>query len=214
MDRVLIVEDDADINVALQEVLRQEGFDVVGVMTGQAGLAEAARRRPDLILLDQMLPDIDGLEVCRLLRKAPETRDVPIMFLTARTGEEARIKGLSTGADDYVVKPFSLQELLLRIQALLRRSQSLPRIRLPAAWLHCREQFRVFDTYAQIHLDHGEWRECQELCHSILGRCEEALSPAERCLLYSRLARCAQKLGDTEAERTWKERAHAEAQMA
>jgi two-component system phosphate regulon response regulator PhoB len=214
MDRVLIVEDDADINAALQESLRLAGFDVAGALTGAAGLAEVERRRPDLILLDQMLPDLDGLEVCRLLRAAPRTARVPIIFLTARAGEEARVKGLASGADDYVVKPFSVRELVLRIQALLRRASSLPEIRLPPAWLHCREQFRVWDTYAKIHLDREEWRECQELCRSILGRCEEALSPAERCLLYSRLARCAQGLGDVQGERAWRERAQEQARSA
>jgi DNA-binding response OmpR family regulator len=214
MHRVLIVEDDADINTALAESLRLAGFDVVGTLTGTAGLAEARRRRPDIVLLDQMLPDIDGIEVCRRLREAPETRDLPIVFLTARSGEEARIKGLASGADDYVVKPFSVRELVLRIQGLLRRATTLPDIRLPAAWLHCREQFRVFDTYAKIHLERGEWRECQELCRSILSRCEEALSHAERCLLFTRLARCAESLGDAQEERAWRERAHAEARLA
>jgi DNA-binding response OmpR family regulator len=187
------------------------GFDVTGALTGGAALAEVERRCPDLMLLDQMLPDIDGLEVCRKLRAEARTERLPIIFLTARAGEEARVKGLASGADDYVVKPFSMQELVLRIQALLRRASSLPEIRLPPAWLHCREQFRVWDTYAKLHLERGEWRECQELCSSILARCEEALSAAERCLLYSRLASCAQHLGDTKAERLWYERAHAEA---
>jgi two-component system, OmpR family, phosphate regulon response regulator PhoB len=211
MERVLIVEDDADINAALQESLRLAGFDVEGVYTGTAALAEVERRLPSLVLLDQMLPDLDGLEVCRRLRAAPRTERVPIIFLTARAGEQARIKGLASGADDYVVKPFSMQELVLRIQGVLRRSSPLPEIRMPVAWLHCREQFRVWDTYAKIHLEREEWRECQELCRSILGRCEEALSPAERCLLYSRLARCAHGLGDTQAERAWRELAHAQA---
>jgi two-component system phosphate regulon response regulator PhoB len=214
MDRVLIVEDDLDINAALQESLRLAGFDVAGTYTGASALAEVERRLPDLVLLDQMLPDMDGLEVCRLLRAESRTQRIPIIFLTARTGEEARVKGLTSGADDYVVKPFSMRELVLRIQALLRRASSLPAIRLPAAWLHCREQFRVWDTYAKIHLEREEWRECQELCRSILGRCEEALSPAERCLLYSRLARCAQGLGDAQGERTWRELAHAQARSA
>src|SRR5262245_42951460 len=214
MARVLVVEDDADINTALSASLRLAGFDVVGTLTGNAGLQEAGRLRPDIVLLDQMLPDIDGLEVCRQLRASPDTRDLPIIFLTARSGEQARIQGLASGADDYVVKPFSTQELLLRIHALLRRASTLPNIHLPAAWLHCREQFRVFDTYAKLHLDRGEWRECQELCRSILARCEAALSPAERCLLFSRLASCAHSLGDAQEENVWRERAHAEARLA
>ena len=161
-----------------------------------------------------MLPDIDGVEICRRLRVAPRTKRIPIIFLTARTDEQARVRGLSAGADDYVVKPFSMQELVLRVRGLLRRSSSLPDIRLAPAWLHCREQFRVWDSYAKIHLERGEWQECLELCRSILHRCEHALSPAERCLLYSRLARCAQKLGDPKAERAWQELAHEQSRFA
>jgi DNA-binding response OmpR family regulator len=214
MYRVLIVEDDADINATLQESMRLAGYDAVGVLSGEEAFAEVERRCPDLILLDQMLPDIDGVEICRRLRVGPRTKRVPIIFLTARTEENARVRGLSAGADDYVVKPFSMQELILRVRALLRRSSSLPDIRLAPAWLHCREQFRVWDSYAKIHLERGEWQECQELCRSILHRCEHALSPAERCLLYTRLARCAQKLGDQKAERAWQELAHEQSRFA
>ena len=214
MYRVLIVEDDADINATLQEAMRFAGYDAVGRLTGEEAFAEVERRCPDLVLLDQMLPDIDGVEICRRLRVAPRTKRVPIIFLTARSDEQARVRGLSVGADDYVVKPFSMQELLLRVRGLLRRSSSLPEIRLAPAWLHCREQFRVWDSYAKIHLERGEWQECLELCRSILHRCEHALSPAERCLLYSRLARCAQKLGDEKAERAWQELAHEQSRFA
>jgi DNA-binding response OmpR family regulator len=214
MYRVLIVEDDADINATLQEAMRLAGYDAVGVLNGEDAFAEVERRSPDLVLLDQMLPDIDGVEICRRLRVAPRTKRVPIIFLTARTDEQARVRGLSAGADDYVIKPFSMQELVLRVRGLLRRSSSLPDIRLAPAWLHCREQFRVWDSYAKIHLERGEWQECLELCRSILHRCEHALSPAERCLLYSRLARCAQKLGDTKAERAWQELAHEQSRFA
>jgi DNA-binding response OmpR family regulator len=214
MYRVLIVEDDADINATLQEAMRLAGYDVAGALNGEDAFAEIERRCPDLVLLDQMLPDIDGIEICRRLRVGPRTKRIPIIFLTARTDEQARVRGLSAGADDYVVKPFSMQELILRVRGLLRRSSSLPDIRLAPAWLHCREQFRVWDSYAKIHLERGEWQECLELCRSILHRCEHALSPAERCLLYSRLARCAQKLGDTKAERAWQELAHEQSRFA
>jgi DNA-binding response OmpR family regulator len=214
MYRVLIVEDDADINATLQEAMRLAGYDVAGALNGEDAFAEIERRCPDLVLLDQMLPDIDGIEICRRLRVAPRTKRIPIIFLTARTDEQARVRGLSAGADDYVIKPFSMQELILRVRGLLRRSSSLPDIRLAPAWLHCREQFRVWDSYAKIHLERGEWQECLELCRSILHRCEHALSPAERCLLYSRLARCAQKLGDSKAERAWQELAHEQSRFA
>ncbi len=214
MHRVLIVEDDADINATLQEAMRLAGYDAAGALTGEAALTEVQRRCPDLVLLDQMLPDIDGVEICRRLRAAPRTKRVPVIFLTARTDERARVRGLTAGADDYVVKPFSMQELLLRVRGLLRRSSSLPDIRLAPAWLHCREEFRVWDSYAKIHLERSEWQECLELCRSILHRCEHALSPAERGLLYSRLASCAQNLGDQKAERAWQELAHEQSRFA
>ena len=214
MYRVLIVEDDADINATLAEALRVAGYDAVSAWTGEAALDEVERRCPDLVLLDQMLPDLDGLDICRRLRGAPRTKRVPIIFLTARAGEAARVRGLRAGADDYVVKPFSLQEVVLRVQGLLRRAFSLPEVRLAPAWLQCREQFRIWDSYAQIHLERGEWQECLELCRNILNRCEEALSPAERCLLYSRLARCSQRLGDEQSERAWQELAHEQARLA
>jgi DNA-binding response OmpR family regulator len=214
MYRVLIVEDDPDINATLQEALRLAGYETVGTLSGEAGIAEARRRSPDLVLLDQMLPDLDGVEVCRRLRASPRTRGVPIIFLTARAGEESRVRGLKAGADDYVVKPFSMEELILRVRGLLRRSSALPEVRLAPAWLQCREQFRVWDSYAKIHLERGEWQECLELCRSIVNRCDEALSPAERGLLYSRLATCAQKLGDPQGERAWQARAHEQSRSA
>jgi DNA-binding response OmpR family regulator len=214
MYRVLVVEDDADINAALQETLRLSGYDVVGALSGAETFAEVERRCPDLVLLDQMLPDLDGVEICRRLRAAPRTQRVPIIFLTARSEEAARVRALGAGGDDYVVKPFSMQELLLRVRGLLRRASSLPEIRMAPAWLQCREQFRVWDSYAKIHLERGEWQECQELCRSILNRCEGALSPAERCLLYSRLARCSQQLGDEKAERAWRDLAHEQSRFA
>jgi DNA-binding response OmpR family regulator len=214
MHRVLIVEDDADINATLEQALRLAGLDAIGVLTGAGALAEVDRRCPDLVLLDQMLPDVDGLDVCRRLRASPRTKRVPIIFLTARAGEDSRLTGLRAGADDYVVKPFSMQELVLRVRGLLRRAASLPEVRLAPAWLQCREQFRVWDGYARIHLERGEWQECLELCRSILNRCEDALSPGERCLLYGSLARCSQQLGDQKAERTWQELAHEQARFA
>ncbi len=117
-----MVDDDPDINEVVQEGLRSAGYDTVGALTGADALAEVERRIPDLVLLDQMLPDIDGAEVCRRLREAPRTRRVPIMFLSAMGGSEWRVRGLALGADDYVVKPFSMRELILRVGAVLRRA--------------------------------------------------------------------------------------------
>jgi DNA-binding response OmpR family regulator len=169
-------------------------------------LAEVSRHCPDLVLLDQMLPDLDGSEVCRRVRAAPASKRVPIIFLTARSGEEARVRGLALGADDYITKPFSMQELLLRIRAVLRRATPVE-VRLPPEWVRLREQFRVWNSYAEIHLERGEWRDCLELSRSILVSCKDALSVAERAHIYERLARCAQALGDEKGKRDWQEMA-------
>jgi two-component system phosphate regulon response regulator PhoB len=187
--RVLVVDDDVDINESLQQALRIAGYDVVGAMTGVEALAETARARPDLILLDQMLPDIDGIEICRRLRAAPETKRVPIVFLTARADEKARVRGLALGADDYVVKPFSMAELLLRIRAVLRRATPVE-LRLPPEWVRLRDQYRVWSSYAELHLVRGEWRDCLELSRNILNSCNDVLSPDERAQLDERIALC------------------------
>ena len=144
-----------------------------------------------------MLPDIDGAEVCRRLRRAPETKRVPIMFLSARAGQDARVGGLALGADDYVVKPFSMRELVLRVGAVLRRATPVE-MKLPPEWVRLRDQFRVWNRYAEIHLARGEWRDCLELSRSILHNCDGALGPDERGRIYERIARCAQELGDGE----------------
>ena len=116
--RVLVVEDDDDIAQVLQRSLRMEGYEVRLAPDGEAALTEAARFHPDLVVLDLGLPKLDGIEVARRLR---EHDDVPILMLTARDALEARVEGLDSGADDYLVKPFERQELLARLRALLRR---------------------------------------------------------------------------------------------
>jgi DNA-binding response OmpR family regulator len=208
MARVLVVDDDADIAAAVVEALRVGGYEADSAGTGTAALAACAAQRPDLVLLDQMLPDIDGLEVCRRLRMTPETSTVPVIFLTARTDEKSRVRGLAAGADDYVVKPFSTQELVLRIRAVLRRATPVE-MRLPPAWVRMRDQYRVWNGYAAIHLARKEWRDCLEVSQSILHNCEDALTSAERVQLLERLALCAQHLGDEEAGRTWRDLARA-----
>ncbi|MGW0932027.1 response regulator transcription factor [Streptomyces sp. NPDC002644] len=118
--RLLVVEDEPSIRTLLESTLRLTGYRVSSVGTGRAALSEVERLQPDLLLLDVMLPDLDGYEVTRRLRAAGN--DVPVLFLTARTGVDDRIAGLSAGADDYVTKPFNIEEVLLRIQAILRRT--------------------------------------------------------------------------------------------
>ncbi len=116
--RVLVVEDDADIAQVLQRSLRMEGYEVRVAADGEAALEEASRFHPDLVVLDLGLPKLDGIEVARRLRAGD---DVPILMLTARDALDARVEGLDSGADDYLVKPFERQELLARLRALLRR---------------------------------------------------------------------------------------------
>lgn len=118
---ILVVEDEESIQILLSYNLESEGYRVRSTINGEDVIALVSDERPDLILLDWMLPGISGIEVCRMLRAKPETRDIPIIMLTARTEEAERVRGLATGADDYMVKPFSVLELLARIRTILRR---------------------------------------------------------------------------------------------
>ncbi|CAL9623541.1 response regulator transcription factor [Streptomyces sp. enrichment culture] len=121
---VLVVEDDSSIRTLLTSALTAAGYAVASAGSGQEAMFEAGSRRPDLIVLDVMLPDTDGFHVIRELRA--QGVYTPVLFLTARTGVEDRIIGLSSGGDDYVTKPFHVQEILLRIRAILRRSDTPP----------------------------------------------------------------------------------------
>jgi two-component system phosphate regulon response regulator PhoB len=118
---VLVVEDEDSLATLLQYNLQKEGYDVTLAGDGEEALLMVEERLPDLIVLDWMLPKVSGIEVCRRLRQRNETRNVPIVMLTARGEESDRVRGLDTGADDYVVKPFSMTELGARIRAVLRR---------------------------------------------------------------------------------------------
>ncbi len=120
-EKILIVEDEPDIVRMLEYNLKKEGFRTVSASDGGEGLRRADRDEPDIILLDLMLPEIDGLELCRRLRQSPRTCGIPVIMLTAKTRETDKIVGLELGADDYIVKPFSVGELIARIKALLRR---------------------------------------------------------------------------------------------
>lgn len=119
--RMLLVEDDAAIAELVAWHFRRADFDVVQTADGEEALILARERAPDIVLLDWMVVGLSGLEVCRRLRRAPETANVPIIMLTARGEEEDRVRGLETGADDYVTKPFSPRELVARVNAVLRR---------------------------------------------------------------------------------------------
>ena len=121
--RVLIVEDEAPLVTLLRYNLEREGFAVEAAADGEEALLRIAEHRPDAVLLDWMLPLVSGLEVCRQIRRAPATRLLPVIMLTARGAEGDRIRGLDSGADDYVVKPFSPSELVARLRAVIRRAQ-------------------------------------------------------------------------------------------
>lgn len=118
---VLVVEDESALVTLLRYNLERAGYTVRTAMDGEEALLTAAEETPDLVLLDWMLPQLSGIEVCRRLRSRQETRNVPIIMLTARSEETDRIRGLDTGADDYLTKPFSMTELLARLRAVMRR---------------------------------------------------------------------------------------------
>src|ERR1700749_2623353 len=118
---VLVVEDEDALSALLQYNLDKEGYRVAIAADGEEALVVIDEQAPDLVILDWMLPKVSGIEVCRRLRARPETRNLPIIMLTARGEESDRIRGLDTGADDYLVKPFSMTELSARIRAVLRR---------------------------------------------------------------------------------------------
>jgi two-component system, OmpR family, phosphate regulon response regulator PhoB len=123
---VLVVEDEAALVTMLRYNLEKQGFRVEEAADGQEALTRIAETQPDLVLLDWMLPVMSGLEVCRQIRRRPATRDLPVIIVTARAEDQDAVRGFNTGADDYITKPFSMDALLARIRALLRRSNALP----------------------------------------------------------------------------------------
>lgn len=122
MPQILIIDDEQDILDLLSYNLKKEGFSIITAKDGASGKKAAISSAPDLIILDLMLPGIDGLELCRILKKEPQTALVPIIMLTAKGQEMDKVKGLEMGADDYVTKPFSVKEIIARVKALLRRT--------------------------------------------------------------------------------------------
>ena len=158
--RILVVEDDESLSLLLQYNLQAEGYAVE--IAARADDADLALREfpPDLLLLDWMLPDFSGLEFCRRLRSRAETQALPIIIITARGEEDDRVRGLSMGADDYIVKPFSVPELLVRVRSLLRRANPAlidSVIRAADIELDC-EQFRVIRGKKEIALGPKEYR--------------------------------------------------------
>jgi two-component system, OmpR family, phosphate regulon response regulator PhoB len=122
---ILVVEDEVPLLTLLRYNLEKQGFRVEEAADGQEALVRVAEQRPDLVLLDWMLPSLSGIEVCRQIRRRAATRDLPIIMVTARTEDQDAVRALDTGADDYITKPFAMESLLARIRALLRRSGSV-----------------------------------------------------------------------------------------
>jgi two-component system phosphate regulon response regulator PhoB len=158
--KILIVEDEADLALMVRYNLEAEGFNVATAASGDEATELMRESLPDLILLDWMLPGLSGIELCRRWRAREETARIPIIMITARGEEEERIRGLATGADDYVVKPFSVPELQARIQALLRRSSpQLVTNVLKAGDLEIdRTSHRVRRAGREVHLGPTEYR--------------------------------------------------------
>ena len=170
MARILVVEDEEDIRQILAYNLGQSGHEVLTADRGAAGLDLARKERPELVLLDLMLPDVSGLEVCRQLKSDPTLREVPVMMLTARSEEIDRVVGFELGADDYVVKPFSVRELILRVHAVLRRSRPV----MPGAKSETEDEL-VFGRLRVDRSAHRTWVDGEEI----------TLTPLEMKLLWT-----------------------------
>ena len=158
--RILIAEDEAALAALLEYNLTHEGYTVRIALDGEEALLALDEESPDLAILDWMLPGVSGLEICRRIRARAETRDVAVVMLTARGEEEDRVRGLDTGADDYIAKPFSVPELIARIRALLRRTR--PTLASDVATFGDlvldRETRRVRRRQREIHLGPTEFR--------------------------------------------------------
>ena len=150
MKKIVLIEDDSDLYALVQYNLEKEGFVVVGSQTGKGALELCRKERPELIILDIMLPDSDGLEICKGIRAHPELAHVPLIFLTARASETDRIVGLELGANDYIVKPFFVRELIARIKIHFREQTPTQTKTLKAGSLE------LDRTRCQVHLSGQE----------------------------------------------------------
>jgi two-component system phosphate regulon response regulator PhoB len=157
---ILVVEDEVPLLTLLRYNLEKQGFRVDEAADGEEALLRVAEGRPDLVLLDWMLPALSGIEVCRQLRRRPGTRDLPIIMVTARTEDQDAVRALDTGADDYISKPFAMESLLARIRALLRRSGAVA-TRGVLSWRDLtldQDAHRVSRAGRPLHLGPTEYR--------------------------------------------------------
>jgi DNA-binding response OmpR family regulator len=158
MKKIVLIEDDTDLFALLKYNLEKEGFAIAGSQTGKGAIEMCRRERPDLVILDIMLPDSDGLEICKGLRNHSELANVPIIFLTARVSETDRILGLELGANDYIVKPFFIRELVARVKNQLR-TQTVPTRSVRAGALELdRASCRVLLNGNEVALTATEFR--------------------------------------------------------
>jgi len=158
--RIMVVEDEEPLGLLLRYNLEHEGYHVEVVVRGDEAEIRLQENVPDLLVLDWMLPSVSGIELCRRLRMRPETERLPVIMLTARGEETDRVRGLSTGADDYLIKPFSMPEFLARVRALLRRARPevLSSVLSVQDLMMDREQHRVFRKGRTVHLGPTEYR--------------------------------------------------------
>lgn len=160
MESILIIDDEEDIREILYYYLQKEGYQVFQASTGQKGIETAIAETPDLVLLDVMMPEMDGIEVCQTLRENPRTKDVRICFLTARSEDYSQIAGLDAGADDYVAKPVKPKVLASRIKAILRRknhSKHVQEVEATSDLVIDRERYLVLKNGEAIHLPRKEF---------------------------------------------------------
>ena len=158
MKKIVLIEDDSDLFPLLKYNLEKEGFGFAGAQTGKGAVELCRRERPDLVILDIMLPDIDGLEVCKALRNHSELAHVPIIFLTARVSETDRIVGLELGANDYIVKPFFIRELIARVKNQFRTTSAPARSMRAGALELDRSSCRVLLNSSEVSLTATEFR--------------------------------------------------------
>src|SRR5271155_1940149 len=158
MKKIVLIEDDADLYALIQYNLEKEGFGMVGSQTGRGAIELCRRERPDLVLLDIMLPDSDGLEICKAIRANSELAHVPVIFLTARASETDRIVGLELGANDYIVKPFFVRELIARIKIHFRGQPPVSKLLKSADLELDRARCRVHLAGQEVSLTATEFR--------------------------------------------------------
>jgi len=157
---ILVVEDEAALMALLRYNLERQGFNVEEASDGQEALLRIAEAKPDLVLLDWMLPAMSGIEVCRQIRRRPATRDLPVIMVTARTEDQDAVRALDTGADDYIAKPFAVEALMARIRALLRRASNVS-AKGSVAYLDLamdQDAHRVTRNTRALHLGPTEYR--------------------------------------------------------